>query len=249
VAHSRPFDTHAAAARHDGRIEVERAGRRLDLVVDGIPYSTFHPDDPWSGYVWDPLAASILLVRAKRPKVLLLGCGAGTVLVLLRRVVPEAELLAVEIEPRVVALARERFGLDALGAELVVGDGLDFVRRTRRRFDLVIDDMFAPGKDGLARPVEDELAHLGTLARCLSPQGVAATNSTTDDDPPGLQKSLRDAYRATFAHRAVLTPRLGWNVVLVGSRARLDVPRLRARADVLPVVDRAGVRAVRAHKF
>ena len=231
-----------------GRIDVAREGRRLDLRVDGISYSTFHPDKPWSGYVWDALAACGALVPAVRPRVLLLGCGAGTVLLLLRRLLPEARLLAVDADPRVLEVARARFGLDALGAEIVVADGPRFVRATRRRFDLVLDDMYAPGKAGLRRPVDDEREHLRAIARRLDPGGIAATNSTTDDDPPGLKAVVGDAYASVFPHVARLSPRRGYNVVFVGSAVPLDLHLLGERAGMLPEVDRLGLLSVRARR-
>ena len=73
-------DGRAGGARA-GRIDLARSGRRIDIVVDGIPYSTFHPERPWTGYAWDALAAASAFVRSETPSVLLLGAGAGTVLV------------------------------------------------------------------------------------------------------------------------------------------------------------------------
>lgn len=231
-----------------GELEIAREGRRIDLLVDGISYSTWHPDQPWSGYVWDPLAACVLLRDWRAPRVLLLGAGAGTVLLLARRLRPDAQLTAVERDARVLRAARERFGLDAIDAEVVEGDGLDWLARTRRRFDLVLDDMYCPGADGLARPVADEGAHLGLVASRLVEGGVAATNSTTDDDPPGLESALATAYRARLPHRVRLVPRLGWNVVLAGSTQPLDSRAVRDALSRLDPVDRVGVAGVKLRR-
>ena len=38
-----------------------------------------------------------------------------------------ARISAVELDPRVIDLARERFDLDRVGAEIVIGDGLEFL--------------------------------------------------------------------------------------------------------------------------
>lgn len=232
------------SGREGPRLSVARDGEHLDLVVDGVPYSSFHRERPWTGYVWDALAATVLLVDAPKPRVLLLGCAAGTALVLLRRASPEARLTAVELSPEVLDLARERFGLDRLGAEVVLGDGVEYVRSCRRRFDLVLDDMFAPAGKGIRRPVDDETAHLRRISRLLAEGGVAATNSTTDDDPPGLLAAVRSAHRAVFPHRVEVQPRKGYNVVWAGSGSRLDVDRARSRAATLPPEDRDALDAV-----
>lgn len=229
-------------------IELARSGRRTDIVVDGIPYSTHHPDRPWSGYAWDAIAASAAWIEAPRPDVLLLGAGAGTVLVLLRRLLPGASLVAIELDPRMIALGRERGGVAQADAEVLEGDALEFLARTRRKFDLILDDMFAPTAAGLGRPVADELAHLRRIASRLAKGGIAATNVTTDGDPPGLERTVAAAYRATFPHRLSLAPRRGYNLVHAGSASPLPPARLRERAEAADPVDREGLLSVRARK-
>ncbi|MEM7249096.1 MAG: fused MFS/spermidine synthase [Acidobacteriota bacterium] len=219
-------------ARKRGRIRFAEDGEQLELLVDDIAYSSFHPDRPWSGYVWDALAASILLVRSERPKVLVLGAGGGTALRLMHRLRPEAQLTAIEIDPRMLKAARRRFGLDEVGAELIEGDGLEFLARSRRRFDLILDDMFGPSDDGLVRPVDDEEAHLRRIASRLREGGIAATNSTTDDDPPGLLDAVSGAHRTVFPHRVAIEPPLGLNVVIAGSATPLHRDGLRRRRGV-----------------
>ena len=230
------------------RIELGRDGEHWELLVDGVAYSSFHPDRPWSGYVWDALAATVLFVPSDEPRVLLLGCGGGTVLQLIRRLRPEARLTAVELDPRVLKFARRRFGLEDWGAEVVEGDGVEYLARTRRRFDLVIDDMYAPGPKGLVRPVSTEEEHLRRVAGRLSPGGVAVTNATSDDDPPGLELAVREAHHAVFAHRLVVEPRLGDNLVFASSRRRMDGKAVRRPHGVDDPADLDGLEGLRLRK-
>jgi spermidine synthase len=239
----------AAAYARGGRVALGWDGNRLELLVGGISYSSYDPDDPWTGYVWDAMAAVALLAQRPKPSVLLLGCAAGTTLMLLRRLVPRARLTALDLDADVLALARAKFDLDAAGAEVIAADGPAFLARTRRRFDVILDDMYAPDGDGVRRPVADERAHLELVASRLTPGGIAATNATTDDDPPGLQEALRRAYRQVFRHRVRLGPRLGYNVVLAGSTRRSDSGRLRQVAAELPPDERAGLLAIRVRRF
>lgn len=223
-------------------------GEHQELLVDGVAYSSFHPDRPWSGYVWDALAAALLLSAAPAPQVLLLGCGGGTVLQLAGRIRPEARITAVELDPRVLRFARRKFSLGDWGAEIVEGDGVEYLARSRRRFDLIMDDMYGPGPQGLVRPVADEEAHLRRLAARLSPTGIAVTNSTSDDDPPGLEQAVRAAYREVFPHRVAIHPRLGENVVLAGSRVRLEGARVRKPVGLEDPSDLEGLSGVRLKK-
>ena len=230
------------------RIELGQDGEHHELLVDGVSYSTFHPERPWSGYVWDALASALLLAPGPEPTVLLLGCGGGTVLQLASRIRPDARITAVELDPRVLRFARRRFGLGDWGAEIIEGDGVEYLARSRRRFDLVMDDMYGPGEQGLLRPVDDEEQHLRRIAARLSPSGIAVTNSTSDDDPPGLEQALRAAYRVVFSHRIAIHPRLGDNVVLAGSRRRLEGARVRKPAGIEDPCDLDGLAGVRLKK-
>jgi spermidine synthase len=230
------------------KIELGKDGEHWELLVDGVAYSSFHPDRPWSGYVWDALAATVLLVPAAGPRVLLLGCGGGTVLQLVRRLRPDAQLTAVELDPKVLRFARRRFALEEWGAEVIEGDGVEFLARTRRRFDLVVDDMYAPGPAGLVRPVDGEEAHLRRVAARLRPGGVAVTNATSDDDPPGLELAVREAHHAVFAHRVAIEPRLGDNLVFASSRRRMDGKAVRRPAGVTEPADLDGLAGLRLRK-
>lgn len=209
------------------RVELQRSRDQVELTVDGIAYSVFGDEAPWSGYVWDALAGALLLHPSPAPRILLLGCGGGTVLILARHLRPEATLVAVELEPFMLAHGRQH-GLEATGAEIHEGDGVEFLRRTRRSFDVIVDDMFAPRAGGLERPVADEAEHLGRARARLAPGGFVVSNATTDDDPPGLELTLESAHVASFAHVVSLDPPRGLNRVFVGCDRPLDRARWEA---------------------
>jgi predicted O-methyltransferase YrrM len=76
--------------------------------------------------------------------VLLIGLGAGSVVHLLRRDFGvKAPITAIEIDPVMVEVAREHFGLDRWrNLEVVVADAVEWVASSKRRFDLVVIDAF-----------------------------------------------------------------------------------------------------------
>ncbi|HZW24398.1 MAG TPA: fused MFS/spermidine synthase [Gallionella sp.] len=123
------------------------------------------------------MMASLLLRDAPR-KVLLIGLGAASLTKFLYRNYPHAHLTVVEIEPAVVAAARQFFKLpeDPKRLHLVIGDGAEFVMNSDKKFDLILVDGF------------DEKARTGALETlpfyqacraCLSDDGMMAVNMLT----------------------------------------------------------------------
>jgi spermidine synthase len=137
---------------------------------------------------------------------------------------PTAEIVGVELDREVVRLARRHFGLDRLGIELVVGDALEFLRSDRRRFDLVVEDLFV----GPSRSVRKPEWLLGEgyplIRRRLRPGGYVVSN--TIHETPGVVRAMRP-----FGGRIVcLGVRSHWNRVTVCGR---DLPPPRAFRRVL----------------
>ena len=89
------------------------------------------------------MMASLLLCDAPR-KVLLIGLGAASLTKFMYRHYPEAHLTVVEIEPAVIAAARQFFKLpeDPKRINLVVGDGAEFMLNSNKKFDLILVDGF-----------------------------------------------------------------------------------------------------------
>jgi len=134
---------------------------------------------PWNlelEYTREMLAG--LLLRDAPRKVLLIGLGAASLVKFLYRHYPLVHLTVVEIEPAVVAAARQFFKLpeDPKRIHLVIGDGAEYVLNSNKKFDLIMVDGF------------DERARAGALETLpfyqacrsnLSNNGIMAVNMLT----------------------------------------------------------------------
>jgi len=135
---------------------------------------------PWNlelEYTREMLAG--LLLRDPPRKVLLIGLGAASLVKFLYRHYPLVHLTVVEIEPAVVAAARQFFKLpeDPKRIRLVIGDGAEYVLNNNgKKFDLILVDGF------------DERARAGALETLpfyqacrssLSNNGIMAVNMLT----------------------------------------------------------------------
>jgi spermidine synthase len=139
-----------------------------------------------------------------------------------------------ELDPGVVALAREHLGLRATPKLRVkVGDAAELIRaRHDSSADLVIGDAF----DGPYVPKQlATAAFLGEVRRVLRPSGIYALNLI---DVPGLEAAhAHDAVvGAAFGHvvwvapPGVLRGRAPGNVVIVASAVPLPIAALRRAA-------------------
>jgi spermidine synthase len=185
-------------------------------------------------YTKEMMAALLLRPEPYWPRrVLLIGLGAASLTKFLHRYRPEARLTVVEIEPAVVATARQHFRLPEEDARLriVLDDGADYVATTRHRFDLILVDGF----DAEARTGRlDTLPfYVGCRAR-LTDEGLLVANLLTKRKD--FKRSIERLERA-FDGRALCFPSCdSGNAVAfaaAGDIIDLGLPDLRATARAL----------------
>ena len=141
-----------------------------------------------------------LTLQQPGKKVLMIGCGGGTLGGMLARAGQKVSI--VDIDPVSFRLARRYFGLPR-NVACHVGDGLAFMQKTRRRYDIVIIDAF------IGENIPDHMkgaAFFEAVGRCLRKDGIALVNVCLE------RKSDRtaDAIGAGFKER-------GWPVRLLDS--------------------------------
>jgi spermidine synthase len=137
---------------------------------------------PWNlelEYTREMMASLLLRDDARWPrKVLLIGLGAASLTKFLYRHYPLAHLTVIEIEPAVIAAARQFFKLpeDPKRINIVIGDGVEYVLGSARKYDLVLVDGF----DEYARsgPLET-LQFYQACRACLGDDGIVAINLLT----------------------------------------------------------------------
>jgi len=114
-------------------------------------------------------------------RVLIVGLGGGAMVRFLTHHEPQVHIDAVEIDPAVVRLADEYFGVRSGGNVRVhTADAVAFVESTANRYDLILMDAFLrPSGDTDATGVPTSLktlAFLGRLKQVLAPGGIVAFN-------------------------------------------------------------------------
>jgi spermidine synthase len=114
-------------------------------------------------------------------RVLIVGLGGGAMVRFLTHHEPQVRIDAVEIDPAVVRVADQYFGVRSGGNVRVhIADAVAFVESTTDRYDLILMDAFLrPSSDTDTTGVPTRLktlAFLGRLKQALAPGGVVAFN-------------------------------------------------------------------------
>jgi spermidine synthase len=183
---------------------VRQEGRRAIAVDDVVQSIEVRPDELTPGY-WPEMLPERIGART-----LLLGYGGGTVARLLLRLDAAVEVLAVDDDAAVLALARSdpRFRIDDPRLTVEQGNAFALARRLEeagQRFDHVVVDLYR-GKElvraALARPF------LRRVNALLTAEGTAAFNFPRD------RRTARRLRRLGQHLRLVETRLVGLNCVV-----------------------------------
>ncbi|MGA7594423.1 MAG: fused MFS/spermidine synthase [Gallionella sp.] len=161
---------------------------------------------PWNlelEYTREMMAALLLRDNINWPrKVLMIGLGAASLTKFLYRNFPLAHLTVVEIEPDVVSAARQFFRLpeDPRRINIVIGDGMEYVGLSERKFDLILVDGY--DQHASSGELDSQLFYQYCRAR-LGSLGILSVNLLTSNHR--LDRSI-SRIAAAFDDRVLAFP-------------------------------------------
>jgi ribosomal protein L11 methyltransferase len=156
-------------------------GPNAILIDAGEAFGTAH-----HATTYGCLAAIDRLTRQRRfMRVLDLGCGSGILAIAVARVMPAAEIVATDMDPTSVEVARQNIAANTAPGRVAtyVAAGLGHPRLRRRRpFDLVVANILADPLMRLARDIRRAVAPGGklVLSGILIPQAPAVIAAFVD---------------------------------------------------------------------
>lgn len=175
------------------------------------------------------------LYQPQPRRVLIVGLGGGAMVHFLTHHEPQAQIDAIEIDPAVVRLADQYFGVRSGGnVQVHTADAVAFVESTAERYDLILMDAFlrpSGGTDATGVPAQlKTLAFLNRLKQTLAPGGVVAFNVNE-------HASMADdiaAVRTAFGHAAVYRCPPSNNKVIIATEGAMATDEdVRARIGAL----------------
>ncbi|MFL0797642.1 MAG: methyltransferase domain-containing protein [Cellvibrionaceae bacterium] len=222
--------------KHGQLYEVRAAGSSVRLYSNGVFHSQWNPKKPIAGNLWDLLflpacfLPACSLSTSDNIRVLLLGVGGGAVIRQLQHFFPDAEIVAVELEPLHIQVAKKYFGVKS--CDLVWADAIGWLKTySGEKFDLVIDDLFCHSKGEAERAIDVDDAWARQLLRVLKPAGVVAVNFGS---PKELNKS---ALKSKMAGGYSLRHPLYENAIGVFSRKPLSLKNAHSVMQRYPSLD------------
>jgi spermidine synthase len=203
-----PLRCHAVVDTAYQRVQIWKSERQCEFRVAGAIHAWWHERRFLTGLAWDNLAAAALLRPAGPPRsILMLGLAGGTATRILRHLLPECRLVAVDIDSEIVALAELNMRLGDLGLEIHFADAYQWIAKCREKFDVVIDDVYLAGRDDVFRPGKSDRGQISALTRLVAPGGLLLANLVNGSGHRAMQIRTRAAFREGFpVVRSVTTP-------------------------------------------
>ena len=191
-------------------------------------------------HAYSHAAMAAFLYRPRAGSCLLVGLGGGAMVRFLNHHFPDLRLDVVELDPAIVAVARDFFGATAgPRTRILVGDGRDYLERAAERYDVIlIDAHLHPGErtDAGGHPLTLKTEEFyRSIARRLSPGGIVMFNILMGPDAQRYVDGVRNAFVAAHVYQPRGTGNL---IVFATAQAPLaEEAELRERAREL---DRRG---------
>ena len=176
---------------------------------------------------------AFLLFNPEPRRILMIGLGGGSLAKFVYHQLPQAHTLAVEVNPRVVAVARQFFHLpaDTNRLRVIVGDGSVYLSSSKPSADVILVDGYDAQSQVAAVATS---AFYRDCARALTPAGILVVNLWGGDrDFTNCVDRIRSAFDGLVACLPAGKP---GNVVALAFKRSPGQPRwdeLMQRAKVL----------------
>ena len=208
-------------------LQVRRKRGTTTLISGGnFVQSAYRPGKKLQGTVWDYFLLAPLF--APKPEevqeICILGLGVGVAAKLLNRVCKIDRIVGVEIDELVVSLGRRFFDLDDRNLEVCVQDAAEYVKKTPRKFDLVLIDTF---KDDEFAPGCSCLEFYSKVTKLLKPGGVVLVNRADTKKQAKTNEEFRLEFPRLFAQCYAL--RIKNNIFYFGLQKPLEKQKIIER--------------------
>jgi spermidine synthase len=214
-------------------IKVADYGRMRVLHFNNTTQSQISLDDPLQGHFeYTEYFHMPWLWNDQIKTVLMIGLGGSSIQRAYQAYWPQVETETVELDPKVVAVARDYFQFqETEKMKAIISDGRMHLRRTPKKYDLIIMDAYTANRYGSYIPYTLVTKEFFALAHAhLSDKGVLAYNviGSAYQRQENIVGSIYRTLKTSFA-QVYMFPALGSrNVVVLATKS----PELVSRSQL-----------------
>ncbi len=144
--------------------------------------------------------------RPQHEKVLIVGLGGGSMIHFLRRYDPGVMIDVVEIDPKVVEIADQYFGVRACDhVKIITMDGVKYLLNTATKYDVIYMDAFlkpSPQTDSTGVPLLMKTSQFyRQLQTALKPDGLVVFNLNPHARTREDVATIQDTFPHTYSFR------------------------------------------------
>jgi spermidine synthase len=221
-------------------IKVVDRGELRTLHFDNSHQSQMSLSDPLQGHFeYTEYFHMPWLWNDQIETVLMIGLGGGSIQRAYQTYWPQARTETIELDPKVVETAKKYFQFKETDRmKVFLGDGRLHVRRSQKKYDLIILDAYTANRYSSFIPyalVTKEFFKL--IHTHLSDRGVLAYNviGSVTDTRKGLVGSIYKTLKTSFPQVYMFPAEGSFNVVMVATKSpvRVTKPQLKQKLDAL----------------
>jgi spermidine synthase len=137
---------------------------------------------------------------------LILGLGGGTLVGVIKKQWPDADITGVDIDEKMVEMGKKYLKLNANDVEIVISDAMKFCKdqiQLGKHYDLICIDMY---NGEIYPPQFEETDFLRLVFKLLSDNGVAVFNRTYYDDRRKLAVNFSKKLSEVFSTNDAIYP-------------------------------------------
>ena len=128
---------------------LEYDGTRYLRLNDGQGvHSEYNPNTLAYGGPWQQFLVAPFFTSQRRPdditRIAIVGLAAGTTARQAAAVFPKVSIDGFEIDPKIVQVGRDYFGMDLPNLNVIVGDGRWSLEQSQQKYDLICVDAYRP---------------------------------------------------------------------------------------------------------
>ena len=157
----------------NGQILVAETPNEKILFINRMGQTRVYKANGASVWTYPYFIKSLDSILPQKSKSLVLGLGGGVVTMELQGPDINHIVTAVEIDPQIIHVANEYFGLNSSTVDVIEEDGRRFINRTSESYDFIVLDVFN-GEIAPSHILSKEAFH--RLKKILGPDGFIVVN-------------------------------------------------------------------------